>query len=313
MNILFDAHCDTLQKICDFDAALRQNSRHLDLLRLKTGEEGERVQVFAAFIDKKTDFLPPFKRCMQLLSKYRKECELNKDIMLHCNKMGEVSKALSEKKIASLLSIEGGEAIEGSVDNLRLFYSLGVRALTLCWNYRNEIADGITEPDGRGLSKFGKNVVREMNSLGMLIDVSHISEKGFWDVLEYSQMPIAATHSNAKALKNHPRNLNDEQIKAIIKNDGCIGISIYPEFVSDGMCRTADIIRHIEYIMGLGGENNIGLGSDLDGIDALPLHFRGAEDLWEIPNELLKLGYSENLVKKVSSDNFLRLFKTVIG
>lgn len=312
MNILFDAHCDTLQKICDNNKALRENDLHLDLVRLKNRERSC-VQVFAAFIDKENDVLPPKERCIQLITKYREECMQNTDIIEHCNSAMDIYSAVEKKKVAGLLSIEGGEALEGQIENLEIFYEMGVRILTLCWNYQNEIADGVMSDGNNGLTDFGKTVVSKMNRIGMLIDVSHMSEKSFWDVIEYSKMPISATHSNVKKIKNHPRNLNDAQIKAIIENNGCVGINIYPEFVSDSTCKICDILRHIEYIMALGGENNIGIGSDFDGIDTLPQSLSGSEDLEKIFDSLLKLGYSEELVSKLAGGNFLRLFNNVIG
>ena len=312
MNILFDAHCDTLQKICDTDRKLRKNDLHLDLERLKNREIGS-VHVFAAFVDKKNDVLPLKERCIQLITKYREECMQNTDLIEHCNSIDDIYSAIANKKVAGLLSIEGGEALEGKLENLVLFHKMGVRIITLCWNYQNEIADGVMSAGNTGLTDFGKAVVSEMNRLGMLIDVSHMSEKSFWDVMEYSPMPISATHSNAKKIKNHPRNLNDAQIKAIIEKNGCIGINIYPEFVSDNGCDICDIVRHIEYIMALGGENNIGIGSDFDGIDTLPQSMNGAEDLEKIFDSLLRLGYSDGMITKLAGGNFLRLIKNVIG
>ena len=312
MNILFDAHCDTLQKICDRHKALRENDLHLDLVRLKNRERSC-VQVFAAFVDKENDVLSPKERCIQLITKYREECMQNTDLIEHCNSIDDIYSAITNKKIAGLLSIEGGEVLDGKIENLALFYKTGVRIITLCWNYQNGIADGVMSAGNTGLTDFGKTVVTEMNRLGMLIDVSHMSEKSFWDVMECSKMPISATHSNVKKLKNHPRNLSDEQIKAIIENNGCIGINIYPEFVSDNTCKISDIVRHIEYIMALGGENNIGIGSDFDGIDTLPQFLNGAEDLEKIFDSLLRLGYREKSVSKLAGGNFLRLIGDVIG
>ena len=312
MNILFDAHCDTLQKICDNDKALRENDLHLDLVRLKHRTR-KSVQVFAAFIDKKNDVLPPKERCIQLITKYREECKQNTGLIEHCNSIEDIYSAVAKKKVAGLLSVEGGEALAGNIENLGLFYEMGVRIITLCWNYQNEIADGVMSAGYAGLTDFGKTVVSEMNRFGMLIDVSHLSEKSFWDVIECSKMPISATHSNAKKIKNHPRNLSDAQIKAILKKNGCIGINIYPEFVSGNTCNICDIVRHIEYIMALGGENNIGIGSDFDGIDTLPQSLNGAEDLEKIFNSLLRLGYSEKSVSKLAGGNFLRLIGDVIG
>ena len=228
--------------------------------------------------------------------------------MAHCETGSDIENALKQGKCAAVLSVEGGEVLEGRIENLRILSRLGVRAMTLTWNYSNELCDGVGEVRGAGLTEFGKKVVSEMNRLGMIIDVSHISVKGFWDVIETSRCPIAATHSNAYALKAHPRNLSDEQIKAIIENGGVIGASIYPEFVSDGVCRAADIIRHIEHILALGGEENVGFGSDFDGIDRTPDDIRGAEEMYRLIDEMLRLGYSETVIKKITAENFLRLF-----
>lgn len=312
MNLsLFDAHCDTVQKLRDFGGELRSNPYQVDLLRLINRKCGS-IQVFAAFIDKESDRITPFKRCNQLIDKYFTECKKNTDLMQHCQCTGDIEDALIEQKVAALLAVEGGEALEGNVENLHFFYNRGVRVLTLCWNYKNELASGISEADG-GLTAFGRRVIDEMNRLGMLIDVSHISEKGFWDVAEYCNLPIAATHSNAKTLKNHPRNLTDSQIKAIISKNGCIGINLYSEFVSSGKCKISDAVRHIEHIMELGGENSIGIGCDFDGADSFPQGICGAEDLEKLIEELFRLGYSEAQVTKIASGNFLRLFKEIIG
>ena len=302
---IFDAHCDTVQKMCDTNQHLAKNNLHISLENMS---KHRHIQIFAAFIDKKEDKLTPFKRCNQLIDCYFNEINNNADKISHCTNVLEINNAIKSNKIAALLSIEGGEALEGKLENLEYFYNRGVRAMALTWNYDNEISGSIGETDTRGLTHFGKETVHKMNDLGMLIDVSHISHQGFWDVIETTNKPIAATHSNAYSLKNHKRNLNDEQIKAIIKNNGFIGINLYSEFLADDNCSTADIIRHIEYILSLGGENNIGFGSDFDGMDSLPKEIRGIQDIYKIPDLLLKLGYSDSLVEKIMCKNFLRLF-----
>lgn len=307
---VFDAHCDTLQKITDSGEDLLHNSYHVDIERI-IEMQNKYVQVFAAFINKEQDVLPPFLRCRQLIDKYFEEVKKNNSSICHCNSSKEVKKALEENKIASLLSIEGGEAFEGKLENLHCFYNQGVRIVTLTWNFSNELCDGI-EVNQKGLSDFGKKVVSEMNSLGMLIDVSHISEKGFWDVLENSKKPIAATHSNAREICPHRRNLSDEQICAIIKNGGCIGINLYPPFLSESKSTVKNVVEHIEHILSLGGENNIGLGCDFDGVDILPEGISGVKDLSKLFDELQRLGYADLLIKKLSSDNFLNLTEKIL-
>ena len=160
-------------------------------------------------------------------------------------------------KAATLLAIEEGGAIDGSLEALRMLYELGVRAMTLTWSNRNDIADGVNEEcSGGGLTTFGRQVVAEMNRLGMLVDVSHIATAGFWDVIETSTKPIIATHSNAKTLCSHPRNLNDDQIKAINANDGLIGITFAGQFLEEDYNNACidSVYRHIDYMLNLFGQ-----------------------------------------------------------
>ncbi len=309
---IFDAHCDTVQKITDFGGSIRKNSYHWDIERINK-QKIDYVQVFAAFINKKTDKDAPFERCNKLIDCYFREINSNEDFICHCQSKNDVEKAIKQRKIAALLSIEGGEALAGKIENLYHFFERGVRCLTLTWNYSNEICDGIDEVNGEGLSEFGRRVVSCANDLGILLDVSHISEKGFWDVLELTQKPIAATHSNAKAICPHRRNLNDEQILALIKNGGCIGINLYSEFVSPGKCEIKDVLKHIEHILSLGGENNIGIGCDFDGMESLPEGIRGVQDIHKLFYEMKKIGYADLLIKKIASRNFLKLLEKSLG
>ncbi|MBR2452850.1 MAG: dipeptidase [Clostridia bacterium] len=309
---IFDAHCDTVQKITDFGGGLFENGFHIDIKRIKESQN-QHIQTFAAFLDKGNDKLTPFLRCNELIDKYFDEIEKNKKYIKHCNNVFEIKAALKNGKISAILSVEGGEAIEGDLEKLDYLFSRDVRIMTLSWNYPNEITGSIAEENGNGLSDFGKQVIRKMNELGMMIDVSHISEKGFWDVLEITEKPILATHSNAKAVCGHRRNLSDEQVCAIIKNGGCIGINLYSEFLSGESAEINDILRHIEHILSLGGENNIGLGSDFDGMDSLPKGIKGIEDVYKIFEELRGRGYSEMLIKKISSNNFLDVMQKNFG
>ncbi len=308
---IFDGHCDTVYETYIQDKVLAKNNLQLDLKRLN--ENKEAVQVFAAFVDKKNITVSPMKHVLRLINHYYDETEKNADILKHCNSYREIRDALSSGKVASVLSIEGGEALEGELSALFMFYKLGVRLITLTWNYANEIADGICEPRGGGLTEFGREVVKEMNRLKMVVDVSHLSEKGFWDVAEISEAPFIASHSCVKKLCNHPRNLTDEQIKAIINIGGCIGVNFYPEFLTEGkVCTSEDIIRHIDYICNLGGIYNVGFGSDFDGVESLPTDIKGAEDIYIIINKLFEAGYSQNNVKSIAFHNFMRVFSQIL-
>ncbi len=305
MNFLIaDSHCDTLQKICDSKNTLFSNDFHVSLERMR---KNQHIQVFAAFVDRENDKKNPFKRADELLDYYFLEIEKNPDLISHCESLEDIKSAIHEKKTASILSIEGGEALMGDERNLDYFYKKGVRIITLSWNYDNEICGSIGSDKNEGLSDFGKKVVSKMNDLGMIVDTSHISERAFWDVLEATKKPVMASHSNTFSLHDHKRNLKDEQIKAIIKNGGFIGINFYSEFLSKGRCHISDVLRHIEYILSLDGENSIGFGSDFDGMDALPEEIKGICDIEKILEELLKSGYKDTLVKKIASGNFLRV------
>ena len=302
---IFDAHCDTIEKILSYNENLNSNSFHFDVERAAL--KGDKfIQIFAACAVGNDAFI----KVIKMTDRYFTEIERLNNIN-HCESMDDINKSSG---VCSILAIEGGDAIISSIEMLRLFYRLGVRVMTLTWNYSNSIADGIMEKRGAGLSDFGKEVVREMNRLGMMVDVSHLSEKGFWDVSEISDKPFIASHSNARSICSHKRNLTDEQIKEIIKLDGCIGVNFYPVFLSDDENTSIlDIMRHIEHILSLGGENNIGFGSDFDGIDCLPDGILGVQSYDKIINEFLKVGYSEVLIKKICSENFLRVFGKVLN
>jgi membrane dipeptidase len=292
----------------------RTPTGHLDISRMKKG--GVDVQFFAVFIE---DIYKPdrsLKRTLQLIDCFYREMEKNQDDISLVTNYNQIEEANRAGKIAAILSIEGGEALEGDLGVLRILYKLGVRLLTLTWNQRNQIADGIGESrTGSGLTEFGLKVIDEMNRLGMLIDVSHLSETGFWDVIKRSKAPIVASHSNCYALCSHPRNLKDEQIKVLADKGGVIGITFVPNFLTQEKRKTTvkDVVKHIDYLVEKVGVDYVGLGSDFDGTDGLPL---GLEEVDKIPNiteGLLDRGYKEKDIKKILGENFLKVFKEVVG
>ena len=218
-------------------------------------------------------------------------------------------------KAATLLAIEEGGAIDGSLEALRCLYELGVRAMTLTWSNRNDIADGINEEaTGSGLTLFGKQVVAEMNRLGMLVDVSHISTAGFWSVIETSTKPIIATHSNAKSLCSHPRNLNDEQIKALAQNGGLAGITFAGQFLEEDWHNACieSVYKHIDYMLNLiGNDDHIGFGSDFDGISHPPYNIQGVQDYKPLVEHLSKY-YSDETINKITHQNVINLLQKVL-
>jgi len=310
--IIVDAHCDTITKIMEDGTGLRKNNCHIDIERLKS--IGNYVQFFAAFIDPSYCQAYALKRALQIIDEFYSQIEANKDDIMTCRNYNDIEEAVKSGKIAAVLSIEGGEALQGDLGVLRMLYKLGVRSICLTWNYRNEIADGVKdESSGGGLTPFGRKVIKEMNELGMIIDLSHISKTGFWDVLECTSAPVIVSHSNAQKLCPHRRNLTDKQILAIKDNGGVIGVNLYPEFLNNSKEATLkDVINHIEYISSLVGPEHIGLGADFDGIESVPTGINGVQDIEKIFNELAKLNYSNENIEKFAGKNFLRVIQNVL-
>lgn len=224
------------------------------------------------------------------------------------------------QQIGLVLGIEGGEALEGDLVLLRTFHRLGVRLLTLTHNVRNELADGILEEGtGGGLSRFGRAVVEEMNRLGMVIDVSHLSPAGFWQVLEASSAPVIASHSNAKALCRHPRNLADDQLLALAAKGGVVGVNFVPLFLKDdpgGGQPTAgleDVLDHLDYLVDLIGPAHVAIGSDFDGSGGTSP--AGLEDVSRMPaltEGLLRRGHPEEVIRGILGENLLRVLEAVL-
>jgi len=310
--LILDAHCDTILYILEHKDGLYSNNCSVDISRaLKAGSW---VQFFAIFVHPVHCRGREMLRAVQLIDKIVEEAAINTDTMSICLNYENIQKAVQEKKLAAIISMEGGEPLQGDIAALRAFYKLGVRCIGLTWNYRNEIADGIIDRiAGGGLTPFGRNVVQEMNKLGMIVDVSHLSEKGFWDVIELSGAPIIASHSNAAAICNHPRNLSDEQLLAIKKNGGVTGINLCPDFLNQtGNANVEDIVKHIEHIAAVTGEDCIGLGTDFDGIEVSPEGVDGVQDIYKIFDRLLSLNYQEEFIKKFAGENFLRVIREVL-
>ncbi len=311
-SIVVDAHCDTLTAMLHQKRNFgeRANCGHLDLKRLKDG--GINVQVFAAFIS------PEFKeqgarRSLELIDLYHREMEINKEEIIHIQKKIDLESALTKGKVAALLAVEGGEALQGSISVLRMLYRLGVRVLTLTWNGDNEIGAGVgNEGSESGLTPFGAKVVEEMNMLGMLVDISHLADKGFWDVIRVSKHPVIASHSNCRALAGHRRNLTDDQIKALSIKGGVMGINFVPDFLGGEKPSLDEVLDHIDHAINLGGAGCVGLGSDFDGTECLP---EGIDDCTSYPcitQGLVERGYSDLIIKQVLGDNFLRVIGQVL-
>jgi len=306
---LIDAHCDTLCKLETNACSLKKNDLHVSLEHLAA--YGGYVQLFAAWVDDACD--RPLRRVLTLIDTLYHHLEQNRESMQLILSGENLKSALFSGRIGAMLTVENGNVLEGSVSVLRMLYRLGVRAMTLTWNGENELSDGAACKRGAGLTAFGREVVREMNRLGMLIDVSHLSERGFWETLSLSKHPVMASHSNAKAVTDHPRNLTDEQIRALARRGGFIGLNLYPPFLhKSGAADITDCLRHIEHMLSLGAEDTLGLGSDFDGVSSLPQGIQNARDYSRLFEELYKRGYSDTLIKKLTHENFLRFAQGIL-
>lgn len=311
-----DCHCDTLTELYNKNASLYENEQHFDITRQIALGGG--LQFCAIYVPTEVfRYQGGLRYTLCLLDKYNQEIK-----KLHENgidvlqvRTAEDAGNVLKHKAATLLAIEEGGAIDGSLEALRCLYELGVRAMTLTWSNRNDIADGINEEaTGSGLTLFGKQVVAEMNRLGMLVDVSHISTAGFWSVIETSTKPIIATHSNAKSLCSHPRNLNDEQIKALAQNGGLAGITFAGQFLEEDWRNACieSVYKHIDYMLNLiGNDDHIGFGSDFDGISHPPYNIQGVQDYKPLIEYLSKY-YSDETINKITHQNVINLLQKVL-
>jgi membrane dipeptidase len=237
------------------------------------------------------------------------------DALLLATGAADIRRAKAEGRIAGLLGLEGAEPLGDSLEVLRCFYRLGVRNLGLTWNFRNDVADGVLEgADARGLTPFGVRVVEECNRLGMLIDVAHLAPAGVEDVLRVSGHPIIASHSNARALFDHPRNLSDAQIEAIAARGGLIGVTFVDVFLRRPASEATieDVLDQIDYLVRVAGPRHVMIGSDFDGT-SVP---KGLEDVTRFPAltaGMVARGHDETTIRQVLGLNFLRLLEEVTG
>jgi membrane dipeptidase len=368
--IVVDAHNDMPTKMLDegYDpdvlhgAGFGPGEGHTDLPRLV--RSGITAVWLSAWVDAPYARTTPdssFERAMLYVDSIRAFAGRHPDQLLFATTAADVERAKRDGKVAVLIGVEGGHAIENSLDNLRALYGRGTRYLTLTWNNGTEWAGssiGVGGTRTEGLTDFGRDVVREMNRLGMLVDVSHVSERTFFDVLATSTRPVIASHSSARALNDHPRNLTDDQLRAIARAGGVVNVNFFSRFVDPahlaaferaeaelgtlGDSLTAAgvdsaavrarleargrelaedfpetpfsvLVDHFDHVAKVAGVDHVGIGSDFDGVSALPV---GMEDVTRLPRlaqALLDRGYSEADVKKILGGNMMRVMREVLG
>jgi len=311
---IVDGHCDSLIHFVDNKGTLDDSSAGGQWDLQSARQTGLSLQFLAAFIQTKYKPERSLQRGLQLIEGAHRFISNHSDQVFHVQGKLDLKQIPDPTRVGILLSVEGGEILGEDLFMLDVIFKLGVRALGLTWNQRNALAAGVGEPDTHlKLSTLGQEVVQRMNQLGMLVDVSHLNEAGFWHVLEVSKDPIAATHSCAKALCAHPRNLTDQQLRALGRHKGVVGVNFYPRFLKQtGVTTRADVVRHICHIAEVAGVETVGLGSDFDGIEETPEGLEHVGDSRKLRDDLLKVGFSAGEVEQIMGGNFIRLLTNVL-
>jgi membrane dipeptidase len=328
--LVVDTHCDTLMQIKTGQGTAggliplhgrgipqrrlgeRSNQGHIDLPRLVEG--GVDCQTFAIYTARQENQPDALRTALQMVETFDAECAANERVVAHVRRYNEILTANKAGKVAALLAIEGAEPLMGDVALIRIFHKLGVRMISLTWNWRTPFADGLSAKRSQSkLTDLGVDALREMERLGIVYDVSHLSDSCFWDVVEVKKGPFIASHSNCRAVCDHPRNLTDDMIRALADHGGVMGMNFAPAFVDKEKATVERLVDHIDHVVKLVGADHVGLGSDFDGIDTTP---EGLEDASKMPNvtrELVRRGYGDDEIGKILGGNHLRAFKEVIG
>ncbi|MGH9522468.1 MAG: dipeptidase [Terriglobales bacterium] len=343
--IVIDTHADTPGRFVDenFNPSNDAGKGHWDLAKVKEANLG--AEFFSIWVDPKKYQGKYVQRALDMIDSVYETTRKHPDQMMMAYSVSDIERAHQQHKLASLIGLEGGHAIDNNIRILRDYYRLGVRYMTLSWANTNEFADSSGDMDKadvqhhNGLTDFGKQVVLEMNRLGMLVDISHVADKTFWDTLATSKAPVIASHSSSRVVTNHPRNLTDEMLKAVAKNGGVVQVnfncgfidqnyldaytkwnqqrmaqgkadSTYSTEVTPNIPRPPfkSLIDHFDHIAKVAGVDHVGIGSDFDGVDCLPSGIDSVGDLPKITQALLDRGYSPDDLQKILGGNLLRVF-----
>ena len=327
---VIDMHCDTIDRLLSLKEegkpeALRENRRHIDLLRMK--ESGYLLQNFALFVYlKKGD---PWERVCRLHELYEKEMEQNRDLIRPVLRFSDIAENEGAGVMSALLTVEEGAACKGEAEKLKELYRWGVRMMTLTWNFPNELGwpNRVNEKfcwevrhvpnTAQGLTERGKEFVAEMEALGMIPDVSHLSDAGFYDVLAVTKKPFVASHSNARAVCPWARNMTDDMIRKLSERGGVMGLNFCADFLEDvpkgqkNPGTIAAVVRHAKHIVDVGGIDVLGLGSDFDGIETheeLP----GAQSMGALWDAMKSAGFTEDQLDQIFWKNVLRVYEEIL-
>ncbi len=314
--VMIDLHNDVLYKMVEnssYRFADLHTFYHTDIPRMRTG--GVDIQLFVAWVSPTRYPDGHYSKAVEMFEIFKSEVELNPDDLQQAENPDEALQIVAEGKIAGILCVEGGHSIENSLEKLANLYHLGMRYLTITWNNSTEWAVSAQDALSStiGLSEFGRQVIRALDSLGVIIDVSHTGIKTIQDILEVTSNPIIASHSGVRALRYHYRNLYDDQIVAIAEGGGVIGIPFYPPFLwnPSSAARIEHVVRHINYIVELVGVDHVAIGSDFDGIETTPPELEDVSKFPALTKRLLEEGYSREDVYKILGGNFISVFQQV--
>lgn len=322
-----DMHCDTIPCIREENkkgkkTGLLCRDGQIDLRRMKTA--GYKMQTFAMYVNLERE-QDPVQACLELIDLFYREMEANRDLISPITSVEQAEENWKNGRLSALLSIEEGAVCRGNLSLLRDFYRLGVRMMTLTWNYENELAypnrvmgaEGPGESDTvHGLKEKGLVFLEEMERLGMLIDVSHLSDAGFYDVLHHTKKPFIASHSNARAVCGHVRNLTDDMIRKLAERGGVTGINFCAAFTQEARGKkpfgtVEGLVRHIRHIADVGGIGCIGLGSDYDGIGS-EIELSDCSKMPFLVEALKRAGFHESEIDAVCCKNVMRVMREVL-
>jgi membrane dipeptidase len=313
---IIDGHTDYLLSLTHTGRSFLEESTegHVDLPRARKGNIG--AMISAVFLPSSllpTHALIETLRAVDLLKRTVAASDGQMELIRGYD---QLVNCLDRGVFGASMHFEGAEAIDPEFVVLRLAYELGLRSLGLVWSRPTIFAEGVgPENHGQGLTGLGRELIKQCNTMGVLIDVSHLNEPGFWDVIAESSKPIVASHSNARAICDHERNLTDRQIKELAKNGGLMGINYAVGFLVEGAKSGSDVplsvlVDHIDHIVNLVGIDHVALGSDYDGA-GVPDALKDAAHDWAIVEELSRRGYDEDSIAKICRDNWLRVLKEV--
>lgn len=303
---LFDLHCDTLYRAYTENSGFFNDSFHISFQKAKTLKPY--LQCMAIWIPDEyrgEKAVELFEGCVGKL----KEQLAGTDIV-QCVGYKEMEKVCREGRQGIVLTVEGGAVLAGKLDNIERLKKAGVRMMTLTWNGNNELGDGVGVENAGGLTEFGKQALKKMEQADIIADISHASEALFYDVAQFAERPFVASHSDAKAICPHKRNLTDRQFSIIKEKGGIVGLNFCRDFLhkQSTNAKMYDIIRNAEHFLSLGGEKVIAMGSDFDGCD-IPQDMTGVESMAALYEMFLHHHYSEALVKDIFFNNAAAFFR----